>query len=104
MHVTAEETRSIGCCGQPSYEGSQRVMDRKGQQENRKEMHLELWSIQGLRLSFSLLWADTPLDCLRHIVLLAFIGNADYPNWVTGYTGAIVDQASVPAKRLQGRF
>ena len=55
MHVIAEEICSVSCCGQLSCEGSQRMMDRKDREGNRKEMHLELWSIHGLRLSFSIM-------------------------------------------------
>ena len=41
--------------GQSSHEGSQRMTDRESRQENRREMHLELWSIQSLRLSFPIM-------------------------------------------------
>lgn len=97
-------TSVSGGGGQSCHEGSQRMTDRKSRQENRREMPLELWSIQSLRLSFSVLWANDSPGCLSHILLFAFICNENHPSWFTGYAGALVDQASAPTQSLQGSF
>ena len=104
MWLLRKHATSVAWGGQSCHEGSQRMTDRKSRQENRKEMPLELWSIQSLRLSFSILWANDSPGCLSHILLFAFICNENNPNWFTGYAGALVDRASAPTQSLQGSF